>query len=450
MGKNSALKLYNNAVARLTRKSEYFKKYRSIYHWIYTEDENIVNAEIRYLEYIKNYVIKRYWDQDIFISGAALDDIIFDCISNHPHDKVLSKIDEAVKGRGLNKDSIVIFPLNNFGFKHGGLGKLFRTQSLSYSYQNFEVYSQTNSLKNSIKNVVAYMDKIKLPNANKLELDLFEHFYRSRRLKWFDNNPLLIMHFKFSQYERYDNLQFIIIKLQFVTTKLYFLDVFINEESHVGSLFSTSNTNSWATKDINHFLTITTTSKNCTLNCLPVHFGQFEIYELMNMNIDLKVKKKAIVHWQKNAVDAIDVVYAGYMRFLLKKQKADLKFNRIANSLKYFRRSMKSNIDEDRIINLNIALETLLLDKHENKKRDKMLERIWNTLKYKINKKQNLKTIEIVISERNEIIHHGAPTSQKIDFIDAYRTYAKLVLFIIQKIDTIDSTKRDYLSSFYS
>lgn len=446
---NKPLVLYNNALARLIRKQEYFKRFNSITHWIFTEEENIVDGEIKYLEYIKNYVIKRYWDQDIFISGAALDDIIFECISTYTEEKVLSKIDEAVKVRGLNKDSVVIFPLNNFGFKYGGLGKLFRTEALSYSYKNFEVYSQTNSFKNSKANIIAFLKKIRLPNALKLDLHLFEHYYKSRSLKWFENNPLLLLHFKFSQFERYDNLSFIIIKLQFITTKLYFLDVFINEESHVGSLFSTSNTNSWETKDVNHFLTITTTKKSCTLNCVPVHFDQFELYELMNMNIDLRVKKKSIAHWEKKAVDIIDIVYKGYMQFLLKKRNEDLKYNRITNSLKYFRRSVKSNRQEDKIINLNIALETLLLDKHENKKREKMLERLWKALKTKINKKNNLKTIEELISERNEIIHHGAPVTQKINFIDAYRTYARLVLLLVENLDTIDSTKGHYLSSFY-
>jgi hypothetical protein len=447
--KDNSKVLMQNALEKLSREQSYFKSFKNIWEWIYSENEEKVDNYLKYLEYVKNVVIRKYWSQDLFISPTALDAIIFYCIQQQPKESILIEIDKLVTDYGLTNDSVVIFPLTNFGFKYGGLGKFFRTQSISYSYENFEVYSQTNSFDNTKNNVRAYLDKIKIKYRSKLDYSLFEHYFKSRNLKWFQNNPLLIMHFKFSQTERYDNIRFVIEKINFVTTKLYFLSILANTEDRVGSLLSTSNTNNFETNDIYHFLTITTLKKSCTLNCVPIHFSQFEIYELMNMNIDLLIKAKAITHWEKNAIGAIEKLYTGFMAYMVNKKNEDLKFFRIANSLNYFRRSLKSRKIEDKIININIAYECLLLDEKKLPKRQTILDRVWLALKKNITKKVNIKNISDVIDERNKIVHAGLPVAGKCELGDVYKTYCRLILFYHNQIKNIDSTDTEYISNFF-
>jgi len=295
-----------------------------------------------------------------------------------------------------------------------------------------------------------YLDKIKLAKRAKIDQDLFRHYYVSRNLKWFERNPTIFFHFKFSQVERFDNVAFILEKLSFITNKLYFLYVLRSEKDSVGSLLSTANSNNWETLDINHFLTIARTGSINHVNCIPIHYKYALLYDDMHMNIDLKEKKSPVYSWETQAISCIDPLYQGYRNYLLTKDKKLGMYYRVANSLMYFRRSGKSVRPEDKVININIALETLLLDKQESNKRARMLERIWAVLKGKIKKRTNLSNIEAVISDRNDIIHNGHPSSEKINYIDVYQTYCRLILFLSTEITTIDAGLPNYLSNFYA
>jgi hypothetical protein len=238
--------------------------------------------------------------------------------------------------------------------------------------------------------------------------------------------------------------------MSFITNKLYFLFVLRSEKDRVGSLFSTTNTNNWETLDIKHFLTISRTGANNHINCIPVHYKYSLLYEDMHMKIDLKVKKKGVYKWEARAVSSIDTLYEGYRNYLITKDKKYGMYYRIASSLNYFRRSIKSVRKEDKVININIAFETLLLDKHETQKRTKMLQRVWAVLKGKITKKTNLTNLDNAIEDRNLIIHNGLPATVDVDFADVYRTYCRLILFLNDNIATIDSTQPNYLTQFYS
>lgn len=446
---STSIKLLTNSLERISRQKDYYSQFNSIEEWIFREQDEVVDREIKYLEYIKNVVIKKYWQQDIYVSSAALDDIIFYAIKTYDLADIINGIDDIVKKSQLNKNSVVIFPLHSFGFKYGGLGQILGRPNFSYRTNEFQIFPQSNSFETSKGNVLSYLDDIKLPNRKKLDIDLFRHFYQSRGLKWFERNPIMLLHFKFSQQERYDNLRFIIQRINFITNKLYFLSALGNIDDKTGSAFSTRNTNNRETLDIKHFLTVTTSKAYSTLNCIPVHFSDFMIYEKMHMNIDLLLKRKSIHHWEKNAIECIDDLHRGYMHYILTEDKKYSIYYRLSSSLDYFRRSVKSINKEDKIININIAFESLLLDKQEGNKKNKMLDRLWKAMKGKIKKHSNLKNIEDAISERNEIIHNGHPAKNQIEFADIYRTYCRFILFLHDNISKFDSTKDNYLTKFY-
>lgn len=447
--KDKSVVRLQNSLERLFRRKDYFSQFNNIEEWILSERKDVVDNEIEYLEYIKNVIIRKYWRQDIYVSSAALDDIIFYAIKTYDIADILRGIDDIVKRSQLHKNSVVIFPLHSFGFKYGGLGRIAGRPEFSYRASEFQIFPQSNDFTSSENNVLQYLDDIKLPNRKKLDVDLFRHFYQSRSLSWFERNPIMLLHFRFSQQERYDNLRFIIQRINFITNKLYFLSALANIEDRSGSFFSTRNTNNWETLDIKHFLTVTTSAGRCALNCIPVHFSDFMIYEKMHMNIDLLLKRKSIHHWEKNAIECIDGLYKGYRHYMLTYDRDHSIYFRVASSLDYFRRSVKSINKEDKIININIAFETLLLDRQEGGKKNKMLERLWKVLKGKINKNVSLRNIEDAISERNQIIHNGLPAKNKIEFADIYRTYCRFVLFIHDNMARFDSTKDNYLTRFY-
>jgi hypothetical protein len=238
-------------------------------------------------------------------------------------------------------------------------------------------------------------------------------------------------------------------KINFITNKLYILSALKSDNSEAGSSFSTTTTNNWETLDINHFLTVTSTNRECQLNCIPVYFSNFMIYEKMHMNIDLLLRRKLVYNWEILFLKMIDDFYQGYINYRLTKDKCYSKYNRISNSLNYFRRSVKSISKEERVININIAFETLLLDQYESNKKNQLLDRIWIILKRKINKKDELNEIIKTIDERNNVIHNGFPVTQEINYKIVYKIYCMLLYKIGLELAKIDSTKEKYISHYF-
>ncbi len=133
--KDKTLLLLNNSLERISRQQDYFKTFSNIWDWIYRESEEKVNLERRHWEYIKNVVIRKYWKEEIFVSSAALDDIIFSCVQSFSKSDILIEIDKAVRANGLTHNSVVILdrPIKLTTSGRGKLTTLFAGEELTLS-----------------------------------------------------------------------------------------------------------------------------------------------------------------------------------------------------------------------------------------------------------------------------------------------------------------------------
>jgi hypothetical protein len=186
-----------------------------------------------YLSHIKNYIITKYKAQDIYLSSAAVDDIIFYCLQNSEIGTFLHDVEELIEKSGLTKNSVANFPLHDLGFQMAGLGNLINRSHVSLRYDNFRGNTQSNSFDRTVSNITDYLEQIKFPKRNKIDLGLFRHYCVSRSPRWFERNPL-IFSLQISQVERYDNVAFILEKMSFITNKLHFLYVLRSEKDRVG------------------------------------------------------------------------------------------------------------------------------------------------------------------------------------------------------------------------
>lgn len=433
-----------NAIQRLIRGKSIFENFYSLEDWYAETDETIAIKELEYFTFIKRYFLLEFKKRDIYISSYALDDIIFNCIKNsNPNDFKIDVL-KLIELNNLDAKSIVIFPIHNFGFQFLGLKNIFNGSLTSLEIDNFQINTQSNSLEKTQELISNYAKKV---FGKKIDISLLHHFYKSRSLKWLTKNPLLLFEFNFTQLTPFDNLSIILEKLSHITNKLYFISVLRSEESDLGKLFSTKNTNNWETLDLEHFLTI---NGNNTDNffCLPIHYNYTLLFDEMHLNIDLLAKKKNIYKWEKEALNSIDKISEGDKNFLITKEQKFLPYHKVSNSLKYFRRSVKSVNDEDKILNFNIALESLLLDNGGDKVL-KILERISKSLKYSRNKKKQIDNIQNIIEQRNSIVHNATMTNKEFDMLLAYRMYCKIVCFISKNIEDIDFNKSNKMALFY-
>lgn len=437
----------NNSIQRFLRNKNNFKGFKSFENW-YIErsaiDEKSVNKEIEHLDAIKSYFDFKFKENDFYISSAGLDEIIFYCVLNSTINTFINDVFNEVQLNNLTAKSIVIFPVHNFGFQFMGFKNIFNSSLTTLIYKNFQISTQTNSIN---KTELLINDFCKTHINKPLNKKDFKHFYLSRNLKWLERNPLLLFSFNFSQLTPSENQTIILEKLAHITNQLYFISVLRSDNSSLGRLFSTKMTNNWETLDLKHFLTIN--GFNNSILCKPIHYKYDLLFNEMHLNIDLLAKTKKVLKWEKSAIKCLDIIFEGNKQYLLTKNKKYSVYHKINNSLKYFRRSVKAINDEDKIINMNIAIEALLLD-NEGDKVNKIFERLNKSLKYYRGKKETLEQVDKLIKERNNIVHNAIFNQNNIDYISIYRMYCRVINFITDNISNIDYSKSNKMRLFYA
>ncbi|PSK91552.1 HEPN domain-containing protein [Taibaiella chishuiensis] len=435
-----------NAANRFINNKAHFEDYNGFEDWYLDaseKDEIATNRELTYLDAIKRHFNIELRKKDYFISSSALDEIIFHCIQNSNPEEFIADVLSHIELYKLNGKSVVIFPVHNFGFQFIGFNNLFNRALTTLSYDNFLITTQTNSLTKTMRIIDDFLRK---KIEKRLDQASFDHYYKSRSLKWLESNPLLLFSFNFSQLNPYENLAIILEKLSHFTNQLYFLAVLRSGNSDVGRLFSTKQMNNWETLDLKHFLTIN--GFNNKILCKPIHYKYDLLFNEMHLNIDLLATNKSIYQWEKEAINCLDEIYEGNKSFLLTKHLRYSVHHKISNSLKYFRRSLKSVNVEDKIININIAIEALLLDNEGDKVR-KIFVRLAKSLKYYRDKSAALIEVDKVIKERNNIVHNATIVTHDINFTKIYRMYCKVVAFLTKNIGSIDGTKPNKMSIFF-
>lgn len=427
-----------NSIQRFVRNKHVFSDFDSFEDWYLAAsdlNEAGANKEVEYLDTIKKYFDFQFKKNDFYISSSGLDQIIFHCVQNSAISNFINDVFNEVNLSNLAGKSVVIFPIHNFGFQFFGIKNFFNGSLTSLMYEDFQISTQTNSIEKTNKLINSFCLK---QTGKQLIVEDLEHYYLSRNLKWLERNPLLLFSFNFSQLTPYENQAIILEKLSHITNQLYFVSVLRSDNSHLGGLFSTKRTNNWETLDLKHFLTIN--GFNQSMLCKPIHYKYDLLFNEMHLNIDLLASTKKIVKWEKDAIKCLDQIFVGNKNYLLSGDSNFNIYHKISNSLRYFRKSVKAVNEEDKIININIAIEALLLD-NEPDKVAQIFNRLNKSLKYYREKKEALKQVNIVIKERNNIVHNAQYNSTGIDFIMIYRMYCKVVNFVADNALQIDSSK---------
>lgn len=443
---NKLRKKCENSIQRFVRSKEKFKGFSSFEDWyLYASDHDApsANKEIQYLDSIKKYFDFQFRKKDVYISSSGLDQIIFYCIQNSSIDEFINDVLNDVLISNLTDKSVVIFPIHNFGFQFLGIKNIFNSSLTSLMYEDFQISTQTNSFEKTNELINSFCIK---HLSKPIDSALLQHFFLSRSLRWLEKNPLLLFSFNFSQLNPFENQAIILEKLAHITNQLYFISVLRSDNSDLGRLFSTKMTNNWETLDLKHFLTFN--GFNQAMFCKPIHYRYDLLFNEMHLNIDLLATTKKIVKWEREAIKCLDKIFEGNKNYLLTGNKNFNIHHKVSNSLKFFRRSVKAVNEEDKIININIAIEALLLD-NEGDKVAKIFDRLDKSLKYYRTKVESLEQVEKVIKERNNIVHNAQYNDTGIDFIIIYRMYCKVVNFITENILEIDNSKSNKMNLFY-
>lgn len=221
-------------------------------------------------------------------------------------------------------------------------------------------------------------------------------------------------------------------------------------ESELG--LSTANVNNFETRDIRHFLTVTSAADKPHVLCQHMAMARNDMIDDSEFAITIDIDANRGTRLARQAFKLIDQIEIGLADYRFHKRTRDEKFYRLDNSVRFFRRSVRARSTADKVIALNIAFEALLIDRDEKSKKVPILDRTWKVARLgRFGTKKKLTTeVGNLIDERNAVVHGGAPISSKIDFPYLNHLYARCLIKMGRDLPSINSKKPRYLESYFN
>jgi len=319
-------------------------------------DESAPNKAARdliyHLEQIRGELARQLWRREIFTGVTVIDELLFNHAAAGAADPVLATL-QTIRDSQLNRPGMVVFPLHSFGVLASGLLRPFRRTStvLINPTERYAIAPQTNSLERTVTflNDAAPQLGVKKP----IEVDLIEHWRRSRGAEWLESNPLLVAGMTSISGYYYENEFLILGRLRAITAAVVMLAALQPRNTNrTASVFSSSRINNWETRDIHHYLVLfDTRAKTLNGRAIPIHQRR-QVGELSDMAVDIDPR-----YWQRRTTEAgavhqaVDALYAGYLSHSVGSRTENTlsrTYRKLFEAVTYFRRSCQGDSELDR------------------------------------------------------------------------------------------------------
>jgi hypothetical protein len=172
-----------------------------------------------HIQIARNEIARQLWSHHVFVGISVIDELLFDATKRGEANPVYSVLEQLGDGRcGLQ--TLIVFPLQDFGIIAGGLLRPFRQMHpvITDELRRVSITTQTNNLLDTVEyiNLVGPL----LVVSKKVEYDLIEHWYRSRSARWLKRNPPLVAGVNAISGHYYENEFLILGRIRSLTTAI--------------------------------------------------------------------------------------------------------------------------------------------------------------------------------------------------------------------------------------
>jgi hypothetical protein len=389
------------------------------------------------------WLARLLWKHEVFLGVDLIDRILFDIVQDAAiRDPFVEFLDRVLKF-GLHKPGFVVFPLHSFGVMGLGLFRFLRKNQLTYfslARVGVVLTAQTNSLARAKEFLEHARKTFKI--SQKIDNSSIDHFYRSRSLRWLDNNPMLAVKIASVSGTYYENQFVYSLKLKIVTALVMMLSVMAEQFDKDKQLTqgSSRRINNWQTLDIRHYLTFErrgATKKKLTSYCIPMNVDSLQLAHLSDLNVDIDPRawiagpKKKMLDGVHGALRTIEAGYLQYVILATSKKLHERVYRKLLESIEYFRRSFSSNArSSEATVFLAIAIETLLIDHFSPGMTERLVARAQFCMRGVPGTRKYQQAILDLFKMRGSIVHLGEVPPKGYDLHEARRAY----VLCLQKI----------------
>lgn len=400
-------------------------------------------AIAHHIQALREEIARELWSRGVFVGVTVIDELLFQSARAGAKDPVKGALEQLRDWR-YDSNSLIVLPLHSFGVLAAGLLRPFRSESYVTvnSRQRYALTPQTNKFDRTVE----FIDKVgpQLGVKKSVDPDLLKHWHRSRGADWLEHNPLLISGVRSITGYYYENEFLHLGRLQVITASIVMLCALqpTNEDA-AASIFSSSNTNNWETRDIRHYLLLhDQTGKYLGGRAVPIHKRR-QVDELSDLSVDLDPR-----HWNRRPVvanrifSAMQQLHAGYLEHSIGVKNEDargLTYRKLFDAVYYYRRSFRD--DWTSSISLATAFEMLLTDRYERGVTERLRRRTALLLKGVRGTRGFQQSVVEVYEARSATVHRGVAASQ--DHANARVAFVLCFLSLMAKVPKLSATQVD-------
>jgi len=404
------------------------------------EGDGQAKPACHHLTVVRAEMARQLWSRHIFVGVSVLDDLLFRTVCAGESDPVLATL-RALKGSKLDFQSLIVFPLQDYGVLAAGLLRPFQGRG-TYTIdatRRFVLSPQTNDLKRTtdLINSVAPPLGVKKP----VEHDLIEHWRKSRSARWLENNPLLIAGVASISGYYYENEFLLLGRVKALTSAVAMLSTLQPaSDERAAKLSSSAQINNLSTRDIRHYILLSDThGKHLTGRAVPIHKRR-ALDALSSLDVELDPR-----YWTRRASAAnelylaVDNLFSGYLQHSVGKSKEDAlsrTYRKLFDAVEYFRLSNQGrDPDWSAAVSLATAFEMVLTDQFDRGVADRLRRRTALLIKGVRGTRAYQQAVVDLYDARSATVHRGQPSD--IDLLLARRAFVLIFLALMRRLPSL-------------
>lgn len=390
--------------------------------------ENLVTSEgllseadksgiLHHLLNLRSAVARSLWTSGIYVGISVLDEFVLGVAKKGQPD-ICNAVIAELRQAGAETPGFVLYPLTEFGLEMPfSVSRAARSKLKPFAIfrnANFAIAAQANGFSQAFNNLT-YMAK-RLGINSTISRDDVAHHVRAGGMKWFANNPLMLIRLSSHTGDYYENQFLYTLKVRIAASLVVMLRAILHDAGQVVRDFdSTAFVNNWSTLDIRHYL-IGENPKGTRLGVrrVPMNVTPIELARLSDLAVTLNsqsLQDRRIASLTARLVPLLKVVEDGYLKFVNLSTNSAVHsrvYRRLVTSLDWYRQSFGSRAREpEAIVALAVAFETLLTDAYANGVAERITRRLRICLKGRRGRGAYESSVLAIYYARSEIVHTG-------------------------------------------
>lgn len=396
-------------------------------------DKGTYNGLAHHFMTIRAELARALWKAEVYVGVSIIDELVFQVAKKNPG-TIVQDVLSFLMTSSVGKPGFVLYPLHGFGigtaapFQHRKSGDAF----LSFRNMAVCLAPQSNNFEAARELVSRMASRIGV--AGKIDASDLRHHTRAGNMEWFTRNPLMMVRLASHTGAYFENQFIYTLKIRVSAALAAMLYALAADRSiKVGEFYTTARVNNWETLDIHHYLVGEAHANKADaleLRRVPMNVAALDLARLSDLTLSLgadTLRKSFLRDAQRRLTHSLKRVETGHLEHVNTTSSDRVRrkvYARVVTALDWYRQSFSARVtDDEAVVALAVAFETLLTDAYAPGVSARVLKRLRICLRNKHGIDNYVDAVKSIMEARGEIVHNGS-TIKEASVIKAQAAFA--------------------------